>query len=224
MGGDEDIEYFLLRPEDFNQVTALVDDDYLTREPLNLGAHSQNVGAQSTASSAVGATGWYLKKCLVSGVSFGARDRETGALVGVRLAYVKTRSDSAAEEAADGEKTEVEIRGLGVVEEVGSKVDLFQDPGVEKVLYMYLLSVRRDYCNRGIGRKLVQAATERGKDLGCQLAFATITNVLSGRIFAGVGYETRYTLDMTTPEGDRGFDLSAMEGNTSIQAMTKRLR
>lgn len=34
MGGNEDIEYFLLRPEDFNQVTALVDDDFLTREPL----------------------------------------------------------------------------------------------------------------------------------------------------------------------------------------------
>lgn len=64
---------------------------------------------QSTASSAAGATGRYLKKCLASGVSFGARDRETGALVGVRLAYVKTRSDSADEESADGEKTEVEV-------------------------------------------------------------------------------------------------------------------
>lgn len=32
MGGD--IEYLLLRPEDFDQVTALVDDGYLTREPL----------------------------------------------------------------------------------------------------------------------------------------------------------------------------------------------
>lgn len=45
-----------------------------------------------------------------------------------------------------------------MIEEVGSKVDLFQDPGVEKVLYMYLLSVRREYCNRGIGKKLVQVS------------------------------------------------------------------
>lgn len=44
-----------------------------------------------------------------------------------------------------------------MVEEVGSKVDLFQDPGVE-VLCMYLLSVRRYYCNRGIGKKLVLAS------------------------------------------------------------------
>lgn len=44
-----------------------------------------------------------------------------------------------------------------MVEEVGSKVDLFQDPGVE-VLCMYLLSVRRYYCNRDLGKKLVQAS------------------------------------------------------------------
>lgn len=45
-----------------------------------------------------------------------------------------------------------------MVEEVGSKVDIFQDPDVEKVLCMYLLSVRHDNCNRGIGKKLVLAS------------------------------------------------------------------
>ncbi|XP_042893068.1 arylalkylamine N-acetyltransferase-like 2 isoform X3 [Penaeus japonicus] len=223
MDRDKDIGYSLLTPEDFDQVTTFIDEDFLTREPLNLGAHPRNLGAHSTASSASGATGWYLTKCLASGVSFGARDFKTGALVGARLAYIKTKTDLADEESADEKKTELESRGLSVIEEVGSKVNLFQDPDVEKVLYMYLLSVRRDFCNRGIGTKLVQMTTERGKELGCQLAFATITNMLSGRIFLGLGYETRYTLDMSTPEGDRGFDLSAMEGNTMVQVMTKRL-
>ncbi|XP_042893067.1 uncharacterized protein LOC122267139 isoform X2 [Penaeus japonicus] len=159
MDRDKDIGYSLLTPEDFDQVTTFIDEDFLTREPLNLGAHPRNLGAHSTASSASGATGWYLTKCLASGVSFGARDFKTGALVGARLAYIKTKTDLADEESADEKKTELESRGLSVIEEVGSKVNLFQDPDVEKVLYMYLLSVRRDFCNRGIGTKLVQQST-----------------------------------------------------------------
>lgn len=75
----------------------------------NLGAHPRNLGAHSTASSASGATGWYLTKCLASGVSFGARDFKTGALVGARLAYIKTKTDLADEESADEKKTELEV-------------------------------------------------------------------------------------------------------------------
>ncbi|XP_063596605.1 uncharacterized protein LOC134773339 [Penaeus indicus] len=212
MGDAKGIEYVVLGREAFEEVAKLINDEFLTREPLSM-------GSRLSGSATEGAIGSGLKKCLDSGVTIGAKDASTGALVGVRLSYIQTKGDDSHVEPTN----EFEKRVLGIVSEAGSKVDVFQDPGVEKVLYMYMLSVRRDYGGRGIGKKLVQVTMERGKELGCQLAFTTITNVLSGRIFLGLGYETRYTLDMATPEGDRGMDLEAMDGNRTVRIMTKRL-
>ncbi|XP_042893070.1 arylalkylamine N-acetyltransferase-like 2 [Penaeus japonicus] len=212
MGDAKDIVYVILGPEDFDDVAKLITDDFLTREPLSM-------GSRMSYSARDGAVGSGIKKCLDSGVTVGARDANTGVLAGVRLSYIQTEADSSETKFTN----EFEKKVLGIVVEAGSKVNVFQDPGVDKVLYMFMLSVRHDYGGRGIGKKLVQMSMERGKALGCQLAFTTVTNVVSGRIFLGLGYETRYTLDMSTPGGDRGLDLSAMEGNRTVRIMTKRL-
>ncbi|XP_027219879.1 uncharacterized protein [Penaeus vannamei] len=212
MGDAKGIEYVVLGPEAFEEVAKLINDEFLTREPLSM-------GSRLNGSATEGAIGTGLKKCLNSGVTIGAKDTSTGTLAGVRLSYIKTKADQSTLQP----KTEFEKKVLGIVDEVGAKVDLFEDPGVEKVLYMFMLSVRREYGGRGIGRRLVEVTMERGKALGCQLAFTTITNVLSGKIFLGLGYETRFTLDMASPEGDRGMDLAAMDGNKTVRIMTKRL-
>ncbi|XP_047485410.1 uncharacterized protein LOC125036661 [Penaeus chinensis] len=216
MSDAADIDYFALGLEDFDESARLLEDDFFPREPLSIGTHL-------VTSASTGKIGRKLRECLASGVSFGARDVKTRSLVAVRLSYTATKEHSADEDPVDEEKSEYEIKVSGLIEEVASKVDVFQDHDVNKVLYMYMLCVRRNYGGRGIGKKLVRMTMERGKDLGCQLAFTTITNVLSGRIFAGLGYETRYTLDMSTPEGDRGMDLAAMDGNRTVRIMTIRL-
>lgn len=52
----------------------------------------------------------------------------------------------------------MQIRVSGLIEEVASKVDVFQDPDVNKVLSMYMLCVRRNYGGCGIGKKLVRVS------------------------------------------------------------------
>ncbi|ROT71394.1 hypothetical protein C7M84_010270 [Penaeus vannamei] len=177
MGDAKGIEYVVLGPEAFEEVAKLINDEFLTREPLSM-------GSRLNGSATEGAIGTGLKKCLNSGVTIGAKDTSTGTLAGVRLSYIKTKADQSTLQP----KTEFEKKVLGIVDEVGAKVTM-----------------------------------ERGKALGCQLAFTTITNVLSGKIFLGLGYETRFTLDMASPEGDRGMDLAAMDGNKTVRIMTKRL-
>nr|XP_027230584.1 uncharacterized protein LOC113822245 [Penaeus vannamei] len=218
MGDAKGIEYVVLGPEAFEEVAKLINDEFLTG---SLFGHEPLFSVHGLPFERLGNRRGNRHRAeeVPQFRDYRAKDTSTGTLAGVRLSYIKTKADQSTLQP----KTEFEKKVLGIVDEVGAKVDLFEDPGVEKVLYMFMLSVRREYGGRGIGRRLVEVTMERGKALGCQLAFTTITNVLSGKIFLGLGYETRFTLDMASPEGDRGMDLAAMDGNKTVRIMTKRL-
>ncbi|XP_042893076.1 uncharacterized protein LOC122267144 isoform X2 [Penaeus japonicus] len=216
MGDSHNIEYFPLRPENFDEVAKIMEDEYFPREPVCMGFHV-------TASATSGMTCRKLKECLASGVSFGARDVTTGTLTGVRLSFIKTKAEAIVAKPMDERKSEYEIKVCGLCEEIRSEVNIFQDSDAEKILYMFVLCVRGNYSGRGIAKKLVQMSIEQGKALGCQLVLATISNMFSSRIYTGLGFETRHSVDVSTLAGDWGLDLSAMKGNTMIHIMTKSL-
>lgn len=69
-----------------------------------------------------------------------------------------------------------------------------------------------------------QMSIDQGKASGCQLVLVTVSNKLSSRIFTALGFETRYSVDVSTLTSDWGLDLSAMKGNTVIHIMTKSLQ
>ncbi|XP_063596540.1 uncharacterized protein LOC134773283 [Penaeus indicus] len=213
----KDIEYFLLKPENFDEVAKLIEDDYFPREPLCMGFHV-------TASARSGMTSKKLQECLASGVSYGARDVRTGALAGVCLSYVKTKAEAVSAKPLAERKTEYEIKVCGLCDEIRSKVDIFEESNVEKILYIFVLCVRENYGGCGIGKKLVPMSIDQGKASGCQLVLVTVSNKLSSRIFTALGFETRYSVDVSTLTGDWKLDLSAMKGNTVIQIVTKSLQ
>lgn len=210
-------EYFLLKPENQDEVAKLIEEDYFPREPLCRGFHV-------TASASSGMTSRKLRECLASGVSFGARDVSTGALAGVRLSYTKAKAEAGSEKPLGERKTEYEIKVCGLCDEIRSKVNIFEESDAEAILYMFVLCVRENYGCCGIAKKLVQMSIERGKALGCQLVLATVSNMFSSRIFSSLGFKTRYSVDVSTLASDWGLDLSAMEGNTAIHIITKSLQ
>ncbi|XP_042889535.1 uncharacterized protein LOC122264607 [Penaeus japonicus] len=84
MGKDPDVELRLLKEEDLKEVLALLLSSYFTREP-------QHRGLKTSCSDLVEDVKPHIRACLASGVSVGARRKDTGELVGLRLSLVVTR-------------------------------------------------------------------------------------------------------------------------------------
>nr|XP_027219862.1 uncharacterized protein LOC113812207 [Penaeus vannamei] len=120
-------EYFLLKPENQDEVAKLIEEDYFPREPLCRGFHV-------TASASSGMTSRKLRECLASGVSFGARDVSTGALAGVRLSYTKAKAEAGSAKPLGERKTEYEIKVCGLCDEIRSKVNIFEESDAEAIL------------------------------------------------------------------------------------------
>ncbi|XP_037774101.1 uncharacterized protein LOC119570430 [Penaeus monodon] len=87
MGDSKGIEYVVLGREAFEEVAKLINDEF-----SNLG-DPPGLSRFLSGSATEGAIGNGLKKCLDSGVTVGAKDASTGALVGVRLSYIQTKGD-----------------------------------------------------------------------------------------------------------------------------------
>ncbi|XP_042877896.1 uncharacterized protein LOC122256967 [Penaeus japonicus] len=102
-------------------------------------------------------------------------------------------------------------------------VDAFEEKEVNKVMSFYMLTVHRDYTWRGLGTKLVEFSVARGIEEGCHNAIVCISNKFSYRIFVRLGFEARHFFDLLPHREEWGLDIPALQGNTSICAMTKRL-
>ncbi|XP_042856906.1 uncharacterized protein LOC122243411 [Penaeus japonicus] len=211
MADKDDIEYFFLKEDDFEEVAAFLKEDFFQREPTTLGT-----SANDKCEPSKGRMGEDLRRCLKSGLSVAARDRKTGKMVGARVSVF-----------ADRAKPHTPTQPPNELEELYRVLDFVMGQAfnekADKFLLMFLLSVHKDYGSRGIAGKMVKMCMEAGYAQGAEIACTCITNVLSGKVFLKLGYETRYTLDYEKPNHGYKVDLSKMYGNKTVRLMVKAL-
>ncbi|XP_047485961.1 uncharacterized protein LOC125037037 [Penaeus chinensis] len=210
-----DLEFLVLREEHLEDVIRFAKQHYFPREPLCSGL---SVGAVDPREGT--RMGDDIRKCLASGLSIGAFDRTSRDLVGIRLAYTCTKDDEAGEGDA-GPSPACELEAMYKRDDlVWDSVGLFDAPGVEKILVMFLVGVRSDYGRRGIAKKMVELTIERGRAAGCHEARVIASNIFTQALFSKLGFTTRFTLDLTS---DPDIDVAAMGNTTKSCLMSMKI-
>ncbi|XP_047489086.1 uncharacterized protein LOC125039293 [Penaeus chinensis] len=144
MAGEDDIEYYFLKEDDFDEVVAFLAEDYFQREPITLGTH-----ANEKCEPGKGRMGEDVRRCLKSGLSVGARDRKTGQLIGLRVSNLLDREKPFKSTQPCNEFEEL----YRIAEHVVNHV---YEEKADKFLMMFLLSVHKDYGARGIAGEMVK--------------------------------------------------------------------
>lgn len=144
MAGEDEIEYFFLKEDDFEEVVSFLAEDYFQREPITLGT-----GANEECQPGEGRMGEDVRRCLQSGLSVGARDRKTGQLIGLRVSNLLDRQKPFQSTQPRNEFEEV----YRIAEHVVNHV--FEEEA-DKFLMMFLLSVHKDYGARGIAGRMIK--------------------------------------------------------------------
>nr|XP_027229275.1 uncharacterized protein LOC113821044 [Penaeus vannamei]XP_027229276.1 uncharacterized protein LOC113821044 [Penaeus vannamei] len=211
---DSSFSFFILNSQDFEEVRAFLALYFFPKEPLTIGARCEGEVDLSDL----------ILKCVSSGVSVGARDKATGELVGVRLSSILS-SKPKTEPPPDSIPPEV-AKVINMLNHLWEAVDVFEDPGVERIMKSDILTVHTGYNGRGLARAMVERSERLAKGRHCHLLYTQPTNAISARIFSQRGYDTRYTIDLDTlldDQGKRVFDTSLMFGNNVIRVMSKRV-
>lgn len=211
MAAEDEIEYFFLKEDDFEEVVSFLAEDYFQREPITLGT-----GANEECQPGKGRMGEDVRRCLQSGLSVGARDRKTGQLIGLRVSNLLDRQKPFQSTQPRNEFEEV----YRIAEHVVNHV--FEEEA-DKFLMMFLLSVHKDYGARGIAGRMIKMSMEAGHAQGAQIAFTCISNVLSGKVFEKLGFRKGFTLEYEKPGHDFKVDLSKMHGNKVAYLVMKEL-
>ncbi|KAK3857632.1 hypothetical protein Pcinc_036123 [Petrolisthes cinctipes] len=203
----EEIQYKVLTPTDLNEVTQLMADQFLPRNPLAIFAGETTLEKFGTDLKT------YMEKCVKSGVSMGAYT-SSGRLVGFRLSYIMTPATEQQEHCTSNSLC------FKVLEQMEDGVDLFKQKDVQKILELFAVTVHNDYGGRGIAGNLIKKTIAIAEEKGCQLATTKITNILSGKIYKRLGFQTETTLDLTTIPG---LNTSLMPGETMAYYVVGRL-
>ncbi|XP_063606789.1 arylalkylamine N-acetyltransferase 1-like [Penaeus indicus] len=211
MAGEDDIEYFFLKEDDFDEVVAFLAEDYFQREPITLGTH-----ANKKCEPGKGRMGEDVRRCLKSGLSVGARDRKSGQLIGLRVSNLLDREKPFKSTQPCNEFEEL----YRIAEHVVNHV---YEEKADKFLMLFLLSVHKDYGARGIAGEMVKMSMEAGYSQGAQIAFTCISNVLSGKVFEKLGFKKGFALEYEKPGHDFKLDLTKMHGNKVAYLVTKEL-
>ncbi|XP_042858914.1 uncharacterized protein LOC122245031 [Penaeus japonicus] len=211
MADKDDIEYFFLKGDDFDEVVTFLAEDYFQREPTTLGT-----GVNEKCQPGKGRMGEDVRRCLASGLSVGARDRKSGKLIGLRVSELVDKAKPFQSDEPCNEFEEVYRIANHVVSHV------FEEKA-DKFLQMFLLGVNKDYGGRGIAGKMIQMSMEAGYAQGAQIAFTCISNVLSGKVYEKLNFNKGYTLDYEKPGHDFKVDLSKMQGNKVAYLVWKTL-
>lgn len=191
MSNPNEIEYANLSMADLAEVEELLELEFYPRENLSKSVHEDGKKSREGMHTKI------VRRCLASGLTVGARDKATGSLVGVRTSYLTTReSERKSEEEKFKYSCEEERRMYVLLEKAKKSYDLFQDSNVEKVIDFDRLCVRKDYCRRGIAKKMVEMSMDLGAKKGCQLARVEVTSPYSERLFLGLGFEMKSSLDI----------------------------
>ncbi|XP_071536362.1 uncharacterized protein [Panulirus ornatus] len=166
----------------------------------------------------VGLEGHVTRECLVSGTSVGVRVKTTRKLVAVSTCDTLTSAPELTEATYGSDP----LAGMFRLDALCWKlVDVFQDPGVEKILEVDRVCVHPDYCRRGILKEMIKRCMVLGARQGCQLAHAIATSPYTERACLTLGFETRGALDFHTVEEDL-IDLS-VQAHKVTKIMSKRL-
>ncbi|CAL4123288.1 unnamed protein product [Meganyctiphanes norvegica] len=199
---------------DLPEVSRLFKDAFLTNEPTCRALHVVPEEVMD----------WYtvvIKACLSSGLSLGARDTSSNALVAMMLNKVLTPKQNSTFGNPVGKTTNKQILILSeIFEEVENTVDIFTKYNVERVLELGILTVDPKYSGKGLGKRLVEKSEELALNNGCQLANVQASNIATQSIFKKRNYETYLTYSM---EGKPQFDLKAAGDTTCWLMMAKPL-
>lgn len=211
MSEDMELEYVVLTLDDLDDVADFLAKYFYPREDLSLGTGLTQVDPTA------GLWGQKLRKSLTSGVSVGVRERSSRRLVAVLTADIMT-SPSELTEAEYGSDPMAKI--FRVLEIGWLKFNIFQDPGVERILELDRACVHPDYCRRGIFTALVQKCIDLAHN-DCQIVRLETTSLFSEKACVRLGFETRAIVDYSTLE-DGLLDLSKMYSKV-MKIMTKPL-
>ncbi|XP_042892712.1 uncharacterized protein LOC122266858 [Penaeus japonicus] len=142
MSTEEDIHYFILQLDNWDEIVRFLHEDYFAREPLCRAARYKDDQLDTSR------LGKELREALGSGCSFGARDRATGQLVGVCISG--EAEVDAASSPDEGLFTHFNAEILREAR-MGAIV-------TGRAYQLILLGVRKSHCSRGIATHLVQQA------------------------------------------------------------------
>ncbi|XP_069181300.1 uncharacterized protein [Procambarus clarkii] len=196
-----ELEYVMLTPDHLDDVFQLLVNHFYPRENFTL-------GLGFSPETKLNMDRQFIRTCLESGLSVGAREKSTRRLIGIMLNSIIT-ADSLPKPTLSTNSTEAEIKYARFSKLKGSLVDIFQDPGVNRVLNLSRGCVHPNYGRRGVMTKLIQMSFDLGIKQSCQLARAGVSSLYTEKALLRLGFKVRAALDFQTLE-ENLLDLSRM--------------
>jgi len=143
-------------------------------------------------------------------VSLIAVDTEDGHIVGAAVNMIVRKENNTFEISP-----EMSVRQrffYTMIGQIESGVDFFEELQVDKGIELTLLSVKKDFAGRGLGKKLTEETIQLAKTLGYKFVQSVPTAPETIHIFESAGFETR---------NERKFsDFSEFEGSPAFPLAT----
>ncbi|TKR68229.1 hypothetical protein L596_024239 [Steinernema carpocapsae] len=224
---DSKVEYRLATPEDYDIVLEFTKSHFFREEPVcrNL------VDSAQTLATFLGGK---LKRALQSNLSALVIEKTTGELVGYRIATAVQRNAKIEDWEGENEENTNGARNPAMS---ASALEVFGEPkknvwgcipeGVDKIVRVELLFVRKDHQNKGIEKKLMKVfyGNRKLKEEGYEGILSDATSIVNQKLLAKDGFEPLKELLLADFEAEDGSKLPSIfdNGTTKLVLSFKRL-